>query len=294
MLRSMTGYGHDSRSIGPIQFTVGMKSVNHRYAEIVLRLPREWNHMEERLRRMLQGRLKRGRVEVTIAAERSGDAAFEAVVDWPLADAYVDAANRLAARYGIPPERGLTVNELLAAPGVFSHREAAPPDEAEETLCACAESALSALLHMRETEGRFLAEDARRKLSGIEALLERMRETTPAVVEEYRAKLQERIETLLGGNVPVDRDRLAAEAAYFAERTGIDEELTRLASHAEQFAAMMSLDEPVGRKLDFLLQEMNREANTIGSKANHAGLAALVVDMKAELEKLREQVQNVE
>lgn len=290
----MTGYGHDSRTVGSIAFTVGMKSVNHRYAEIVFRLPREWNHMEDRLRRLLQGRLQRGRVEVSIAAERAGGASLEAAVDWPLADAYVEAAKQAAERYGIPPERGLTVSELLAAPGVFATREAALPEEAEEALLDCAERALTALIRMRETEGRFLTEDARRKLKGIEALLERMRERAPAVVEAYRAKLQERAAQLLGEGIPVDRDRLAGEIAIFAERTGIDEELTRLASHAEQFASLVGADEPVGRKLDFLLQEMNREANTIGAKANDAGLAALVVEMKAELEKLREQVQNVE
>jgi uncharacterized protein (TIGR00255 family) len=290
----MTGYGHDSRSVGSLSFAVDMKSVNHRYLEVMIRLPREWSLMEEPLRRLVQSRLKRGRVDVAVSVERSVEAARLASIDWPLAQAYVDAAKQLAERFGFPPDQRLTVSELLMVPGVFAEREDTLPEEAGECLLATAEAALDRLSLMRETEGRYVSEDARRKLSGIELLLERMQETAPMVVLEHRGKLQERIEQLLGGSVPVDPDRLAAEVAYFAERTGIDEELTRLRSHTAQFASLFSSTEPTGRKLDFLLQEMNREANTIGSKANHTGLSAMAVDLKAELEKLREQVQNFE
>lgn len=293
-MRSMTGYGHDSASLGTLTFTVEMKSVNHRYSEVVCRLPREWGHAEDRLRRLVQSRVKRGRVDVAVSVERAGTAARQAVVDWPLAEAYIDAAKRLSERFGEAVGRAPTAAELLSVPGVFSLREEEAPDDAEDVLLACAERALERLMAMRETEGRFLAADAAVKLKTIEAAVARMRAMAPSVAAAYRDRLRERIAKLLGGEAPVDEDRLSAEVAYFAERSAIDEELTRLESHAAQFAALLRETEPVGRKLDFLLQEMNREANTIGSKANDAELAAIVVDVKAELEKLREQTQNFE
>jgi len=289
----MTGYGRDSRSVGPLTFTVEMKSVNHRYAEVVCRLPREWNHLEDRLRKLAASRIGRGRVDVTVAVDRTGETPRQAEVDWALAAAYADAANRLKERFALA-ESGLTAWELLKAPGVFSVREDELPDSADDELLACAAGALERLAAMREAEGRFLEADARAKLAAVEERVERIRELAPNVAAEVRERLRERIEQLTGGNAPVDEARLAAEVAYFAERSAIDEELTRLASHAKQFAALLDANEPVGRKLDFLLQEMNREANTIGSKANHAGVSALVVEVKAELEKLREQTQNIE
>ncbi|WP_238392628.1 YicC/YloC family endoribonuclease [Paenibacillus antri] len=292
MLRSMTGYGHDSRSAGNLTFTVDMRSVNHRYSEVACRLPREWSHMEDRLRRLVLARVKRGRVDVSVTVERAADAPRQAAVDWALASAYVDAARQLAERFSLSDGRP-SARELLAAPGVWRVAEDAPPDDAGDRLLECAESALAQLVAMREAEGRYLAEDAAGKLTAVGAAVERMRALAPAVADEYRERLRERIASALGA-APVDEQRLAAEIAYFAERSAIDEELTRLGSHAAQFAELLTSGEPVGRKLDFLLQEMNREANTIGSKANHAALSALAVDVKAELEKLREQSQNFE
>ncbi len=249
--------------------------------------------MEDRLRRLVLSRVKRGRVDVVAAVERASNAPRQADVDWALASAYVDAARRLAERFGLADGRP-TARELLAAPGVWRVAEDAPPDDAEERLLECVEGALEQLVAMREAEGEYLAQDAAGKLANVVAMVDRMRSLAPAVASEYRERLRERIAGLLAGAAPVDEQRLAAEVAYFAERSAIDEELTRLASHAAQFSELLASGEPVGRKLDFLLQEMNREANTIGSKANDAGLAAIVIDLKAELEKLREQSQNIE
>jgi len=270
-----------------------MKSVNHRYAEVVFRLPREWNHLEDKLRKLVVSRIGRGRVDVAVAVDRTGETPRQAAVDWEIAAAYAEAANRLKERFGLA-ESGLTAWELLKAPGVFSVREDELPEGADDELLACAASALERLAAMREAEGQFLAADARAKLAAIEERVARIQGLSAGVTGDYRERLRERIAQLTGGSVPVDEARLAAEVAYFAERSAIDEELTRLASHAKQFAALLGADEPVGRKLDFLLQEMNREANTIGSKANHADVSALVVEVKAELEKLREQTQNIE
>ncbi|HZG75381.1 MAG TPA: YicC/YloC family endoribonuclease, partial [Paenibacillus sp.] len=255
--------------------------------------PREWSHLEDRLRRLALSRVKRGRVDIVVAVERAGDAPRRADVDWALASAYVDAAKRLAERFGLA-DAAPSARELLAAPGVWRVAEDEPPEDAEARLLECAERALEGLVAMREAEGRYLAADAAAKLAVVGELTGRMRELAPTVAGEYRERLRERIAGALDGVAPVDEQRLAVEIAYFAERSSIDEELTRLASHAAQFAELLASSEPIGRKLDFLLQEMSREANTIGSKANHAALSALVVDLKAELEKLREQSQNFE
>jgi uncharacterized protein (TIGR00255 family) len=294
VLKSMTGYGHDSRTCGPLTFTVDLKTVNHRYLEIVFRLPREWSMAEERLRRKIQQRLKRGRVEVSVSVERAPDAVRDMRIDWVLAEQYARAAEMLSERFGISLDRRLTAYELLGLPGIITESDEELPADAEDVLASCVESALLQVMEMREKEGKFLADDARRKLSGIGELIRSMRKLSPEVVNEYRAQLHERISRLLDGSPPLDAERLAQEVAIFAERSAIDEELTRLESHVSHFESLLASEEPVGRKLDFLLQEMNREANTIGSKANHAGLSALAVELKSELEKLREQIQNIE
>lgn len=290
----MTGYGYDSITIGTMSFTVEMKSVNHRYSEVVVRVPRAWSRAEDRLRKLVQSQVKRGRVEVVVAAERSEDADWEANLDRSLAAAYVGAAERLASEFGGRISGTLTAAELLAMPGVFAVREGAMPEDAEDRLLDCAARALGQLVEMRETEGRFLAADASARLRSVAEALEAMRAAAPAAAAELRQRLSERVKELLGGPEPIDEARLAAEIVYYAERSAIDEELTRLASHVAQFSSLLESEEPVGRRLDFLLQEMNREINTIGSKSNHASFTAIVVDMKSELEKLREQTQNIE
>lgn len=290
----MTGYGHSSRSVGPITFIADVKSVNHRYLDMMIRLPREWQRAEDRLRKLISARVRRGRIDLFVAAERTGEQPKEAAVDWQAAQTYVETAKLMEQRFGLDRGPALSAFDLLQLPEVFSFRELPTSAMAEDDLAECVEEALQQLVSMRVTEGRYLAEDCRGKLAVATGVVDRIAALAPAVVEEQRAKLQGRLEQLLGGNMPVDQARLATEIAFFADRASVDEELTRLRSHFSQFEIALRSQEPIGRKLDFLLQEMNREVNTIGSKSNHAAISECVVEVKTELEKLREQIQNME
>lgn len=293
MLRSMTGFGQSIRAAESHTFTVDMKSVNHRHLDIMFRLPREWQQAEDVLRRLIQSRLHRGRIEVTVSAERSENRPRQAVIDWALAEAYRDAGKALANRLHLRSSE-LTLKDFLELPDVIRFQETADAVQGLEQLIQCAEEALDRLVAMREAEGRFLAEDVRAKCSSLAQIVDRMERIAPAVVEQYRSRLHTKLEQLGDAAGTIDPARLAMEVAILAERSAIDEELTRLRSHTEQFVSLFERNEPTGRKLDFLLQEMNREANTIGAKANHLELSNLVVDAKAEIERLREQAQNIE
>ncbi len=254
MSHSMTGYGGAVRSYGGYVVQFEIKSVNHRYAEVVLRMPREWTCYEDGLRRLVQRHIKRGRIDVYISKERDESGTLPYVLNRPVVEAYLKAAGELAKHYGVDAK--LSAKDLLSLPDVLTTpEEAAPAGSAdpgwEQVLTEGLEEALIGLLGMREREGKHLAAD-------------------------LGARLQ------------------PMEVAVFADRSNIDEELIRLKSHFEQCRSLLQAYEPVGRKLDFLIQEMNRETNTIGSKANHLALVNLVVEMKAELEKIREQAANLE
>lgn len=290
----MTGYGQAVRQGGNLRIQVDMKSVNHRFGEISIRLPREWLAFEDRLRRMIAGRIRRGRVEVYVQAERMGDVPAEAAIDWALAGAYRRAAEELKERFSLAGD--LTVSDLLAVPGVVA--AGGTLDAGEETASALAEAvgeALDQLCRMREAEGASLEADLRKRLAVLGGLAEEAARQAPLAVVQMRAKLTQRMRELLAdAGVRLDESRLAMETALMAERSNIDEELTRIRSHLDQFADMLESADPIGRKLDFLIQELNREINTIGSKSAQTELSVLVVEMKAELEKMREQVQNIE
>lgn len=293
MLRSMTGFGSAGRSAAGYRLQADVKSVNHRYLEIGVRMPREWLHLEDALKKRIQREIKRGRIDVFVTIEREGAANRTIEVDWAMAEAYAEAARRLKERLGLAGEPEL--QDFLLLPDLIAVREAAADgrEQAEGELLLCLDDALRQLVSMRETEGAALAADLDKRLRIMREHHAKAAAIAPQVAEEYRTKLAARIRELLG-SVPLDENRLAMEVAVFAERSSIDEELTRLASHLAQFAQLLDSDEPAGRKLDFLIQEMNREVNTIGSKANQSDLSATVVEMKAELEKIREQVQNLE
>lgn len=293
MVRSMTGFGQASRSLAGYTLQIDVKSVNHRYCEVQVRMPREWLKYEDLLKRTAQREIKRGRVDVFVTVEKLASAAGAMEVNWPLAEAYRSAAEQLQQRFGI--EGSMTVQDYLQIPELVTIKEASaiPDEEMEHGWQACMADALKQLMHMRESEGRHLGADAVQRVETMEAMLEQARALSPQSVQEYALKLHSRIQELLQQTL-VDEARLATEVAVFADRSNVDEELTRLQSHFQQCRQLLQSAEPVGRKLDFLVQEMNREVNTIGSKAGHAALTALVVEMKAELEKMREQIQNIE
>lgn len=293
MIRSMTGFGQASGSAGGFAVSIDVRSVNHRYQEVTIRMPREWIVCEDALKKQIQKRLSRGRVDVFITMEREKMNESAVQINWPLLDGYIKAAQAIHDRYNLTDP--ITVKDLLALPDSigFQSEVAEDKDEVINELHNCLSSALDQLLVMRETEGRHLDADLRSRLSNLQSSRTRMITLAPQAVQEYASKLRERVNELLNG-IDLDETRLATEVVLFADRVNIEEELTRLDSHFKQFGQLIGTDEPVGRKLDFLIQEMNREVNTIGSKANQGELVSLVVDMKAELEKMREQVQNIE
>jgi len=290
---SMTGFGQATRSAGGYRLHIDARSVNHRYAEIVVRLPREAQPLEDSLKKTVQQSIKRGRVDVYVTVEKEASFGQKAVIDWPLAEAYVQAAEQLQEKFRLTEP--IRIADLLQIPQLvrLSEAETNDADVLEEELKACLREALEQLVRMREAEGSHLRTDLLNRLAEMERLHRSVRDKAPQVASDYKARLRGRLEELLGA-LPLDESRVVAEAAIFAERSNIDEELTRLASHFIQFSQLIDGGEPPGRRLDFLIQEMNREVNTIGSKANDAEIAGYVVAMKAELEKMREQVQNVE
>jgi uncharacterized protein (TIGR00255 family) len=291
MIRSMTGFGAGHGASGGEALDAEIRSVNHKFCEVKARLPRELAALETEAVKQVRERLARGGVDVSI--RRTGAAGgLVPKVDLELAAAYARAYEELRARLGLAG--GPTVADVAAADGVLKLEERALDlGAAREALRAALSAALDGLVAMRAREGEALARDLEARLSAVEALVARAAALVPRSVEHLRARLAERIEELTRG-VPLDPARLAQEAALLADRTDVTEEVTRLGSHLAQARALLRSGEPAGRKLDFLVQEMHREVNTIGSKSQSAEIAALVVSAKAEVERLREQVQNVE
>ncbi|UQZ36331.1 YicC family protein [Paenibacillus sp. PK3_47] len=295
---SMTGYGQSSLQFGGYKITFEVKSVNNRYCEVVLRMPRNWTGYEDMLRRKVQSHIKRGRVDVIINREVTEEAASVQVLNRPAVNSYLKAAEILKREFGVSGE--LTIREILSMPGVMELKDEAAAEavhaleDYSEVLESGLELSLQSLLEMRAREGRHLAADLTMRLGRLEELHAEMAALAPTVVNEYRDKLRQRLSVLNDGTFPFEEHKFGMEIAIFADRCNIDEELTRLYSHFEQCRALLLSNEPAGRKLDFLIQEMNRETNTIGSKCNHLTLANLTLEMKAELEKIREQAANIE
>ncbi|MFZ5923871.1 MAG: YicC/YloC family endoribonuclease [Bacillota bacterium] len=292
MPNSMTGYGRGTRAGSGLAITVEVRSTNHRYRDISVRLPRELSEFEDRVRFLVAQGLARGHVDVAVALEEIGAGLRTVEVRSELADAYYSAATDLAARLGLPG--GIGVEALLMLPEVVALRPASlDVDAAWDALQGALSDAVRAMCEMRASEGVRLAEDVIHRTGQIEQLIARISERSPVVVEEYRARLQARLRDLLA-DVPIDEGRIAMETAIYAEKSNITEELVRLKSHCEQVRAVMAGVEPAGRRLEFLVQEMHREVNTIGSKSQDVEISRQVVEIKSELEKIREQIQNIE
>jgi len=294
MIQSMTGYGQAIQSCGNYRLHIELKSVNHRYLDLYIRLPREWLHMEDALKSILRSSLQRGKIEMFVVIDREAGRGHIAEVDDSLAAAYLQAARQLQANLDL--NGSLTIQDLLQLPDVVRIKDGLNSDEANEIceqLLVCTQAALKDLLIMRNQEGRTLQADLSGKIHRLELIRHTMQQYAPEINENYRKKLTVRMQALLA-EAPVDEQRILQEAAIFADRSNIDEELTRLESHFQQFSLLLKSKESIGRKLDFLLQEMNREVNTVCTKANDTKLAGQMIDVKAELEKIREQVQNIQ
>ena len=290
-MRSMTGYGRCQIAEDGREMTVEVKSVNHRFLDLSYRLGRELTFLDDAVRSGVSAKLARGHVDVFVSYANHRQDAREVRVDTALARAYREAMEELAATVGAGVMPSLA--EYARMPDVLTVQAGAEDQQAVRELFTRALSgALDALIAMREQEGQRLREDVLEKTANLEALRDQIATRAPLVVNDYRDRLRQRVSQLLEGEI--DETRLATEIALFADRAAIDEELVRLVSHIAQVRKTVEQQEPVGRKLDFLVQELGREVNTIGSKAQDTEIAQWVVQAKGEIEKLREQVQNIE
>lgn len=291
-MNSMTGYGKFIVAESDRQITVEIKSVNNRYLDINCRIPKALSAVEDTIKRTIKKYLRRGSVDVFFNYENNSPQGKRIIVDGILADAYIEASKKLAAEYGI--ENDFSVTDLMRTQEVIKIDSEAEDEQLLKTLAEkCTEGAVKELNRMRATEGKTIADDLAKIVANIGEALSKAEQRAPKVVEEYSQKLRAKITELLSG-VEIDEVRLLNETAFFADKADINEEISRLHSHIAQFTSALSSDQPQGRNLDFISQEMGREINTMGSKSNDTELTNLVVYMKNELEKIKEQIRNVE
>jgi len=292
MIRSMTGYGGAKGASGKIGISVEVKCVNNRYLDCTVKIPRVFVSFEEALKQVVQSRISRGKVDVFVTMDSSNADDVEIKLNRPLAEAYLSALTAMASDYGLGG--GVTAIDLSRFPDVLqAEKREADAEQLCAAISAVLEEALEGFDGMRAREGEKLCRDITARLDAIEKLTVAAEEISPRSVAEYRKKLGARMQEVLQ-SAGVDEARILTEAAIFADRVSINEETVRLRSHIAQLRGMLGSSEPVGRRIDFLVQEFNREANTIGSKGNDAEMSRVVVDLKAEIEKIREQAQNIE
>ena len=292
MVKSMTGYGRCEETVGGRRITIELKSVNHKYFEFSPRVTRGYGFLEDKLKTYVQSRVARGKIDLFLSIETLEDADVIVSVNHSLAAGYIAALREITERYKLPDT--VTVNSLSRYSDIFSVHKA-PEDE--EAIWAAVktvlEKAVDAFIAMRETEGRRLYDDVMSRAAVILELVGKIEARSPETVKEYRERLEAKLREVLS-DTTIDEQRILTEAAIFADKVAVAEETVRLRSHFEQLKALLNAEEPSGRKMDFLVQEMNRETNTIGSKASDSQIAYMVVDIKAEIEKIREQIQNIE
>jgi uncharacterized protein (TIGR00255 family) len=288
----MTGYGRGEVDHGGAKLSVELNSVNRKQSDIVVNLPRDLAELEPRIRQIINERISRGRMNVLVTLQESANGARKLALDTGLARSYHEAMLTLQKELSAPGE--ITIGTILQAPGVMrSPEHSIDAAEAWPVLQQALAAALAELIKMREREGKHLAKDLIHRLKVLRKEIKEVRASYPDVVKKYRSALLERIEKA-GLNLPIDDERLLKEVSFFADRSDISEELTRLESHLAQFAHHLRKNEPVGRTLEFITQEIFRELNTLGAKSNDAAISQHVVACKSELEKIREQIQNLE
>ena len=291
-MRSMTGYGRGESDHAGTKISVELNSVNRKQSDIVINLPRDLAMLEPRIRQAINEKISRGRMNVMIGLQESANGASALALDTALARSYHEAMLTLQKELSAPGE--ITIGTILQAPGVMrSPEHTVNADDAWPVVERALTTALGDLIKMREREGKHLAKDLIRRLKTLRAGTKEIRKLYPEVVKKYRAVLRERLEKA-GLDLPLDDERLLKEVTIFADRSDISEELTRLESHLAQFAHHLRKNEPVGRTLEFITQEIFRELNTLGAKSNDAAISQHVVACKSELEKIREQIQNLE
>ncbi len=291
MLRSMTGFGHCEYTEQDITFTIEIKTVNHRYSDIFLRMPKQISAFEELIRSLASAKIQRGKIDIYITYNNKSSDFQEVMIDEGLAKAYCDSMRKISVNLGLRDD--ISATSLARFPDILKVEKQDNNEEVGKILEKAFSLALDELLQMRTREGEKLKESLLLNLSVIETYIGKICEKAPFVVKEYKEKLEARLSELIDLQ-KVDPGRIATEVAMFADKCSIDEELVRLRSHIMQMRDMLDAGSPVGKKADFLIQEMNREVNTIGSKASDIDITRNVVELKSEIEKLREQIQNIE
>ena len=292
MIKSMTGYGRCEHIDENRKIVIDIRSVNHRYCDITVKVPRAYGYLEEKIKEFMSGEISRGKVEIFVYIENYTNDDKVITLDHVLSENYYNVLKELKETYNLKNEIGLS--DLSRFSDIFiTRQQEEDKDKVWELVSSCLKAAVEDFVAMRLREGERLRENLAARAEAIQGLIAEIETRTPQIVAEYSQKLKDRMTELLG-NFQIDESRLLTEVVIMADRVCIDEELVRLKSHFTELEKILALSEPVGRKLDFLVQEINRETNTIGSKANDFGIAKNVVEIKSEIEKLREQIQNIE
>ncbi len=291
MIKSMTGYGKANLSKDKREYQVEIKSVNHRYLDICVKMPRVLSYLEEEVKKQISSQIKRGKVDVFITFENNSVEDKEIKINTEIAKIYIEELKKLAKQENILDN--IEVTEISKLPDVLTIQNNQEDETIKEALLDAVSNATENLVQMRSIEGNKMADDLVARIQGIKEKVEEISSLSTGLIEEYVVKLEGRIKEILK-NQDIDETRLAQEVVIYADKCSIEEEVTRLKSHISQFEKLIKTDEAIGKKLDFIIQEMNRETNTIGSKANNLEITNGVIDIKTELENIREQVQNIE
>ena len=291
MIKSMTGYGKGNISENLRNYQVEIKSVNHRYLDISVKMPRVLSYLEEDVKKVISSKVKRGKIDVFITFENSSTEGKEIKINNEIAKMYINQLKQLAEEENILAN--IEVTEISKYPDVLSIQNTQDDEQIKKELIEATTIATDKLVQMRQVEGSKMAEDLLKRIEKTNQKIEKISGLSTGLIEEYVVKLENRIKEILK-NHEIDESRLAQEVVIYADKCSIEEEVTRLKSHISQFKELINSDDAVGKKLDFIIQEMNRETNTIGSKANNLEITNGVIDIKTEIENIREQVQNIE
>ncbi len=292
MIKSMTGYGRGEYDNEDRSYTVEIRSVNHKYSDVSIKMPKSLSFLEENVKKQVLNEIRRGKIDIYVNFSNNSEKGKNIKINQGLASEYIREIKKIAENNDINSQ--INVMELIKLPDVLAIENNTDEELLWQELSKALDIAIENLARMRQKEGETIAEDIKVRLSQIEENIQKICTYSDGLVQDYVVKLRERINELLNGDMPVDETRLAQEIVIYSDKTSIQEELTRLKSHIEQFYLFLNESGQIGKKMDFLVQEMNRETNTIGSKANKLEITRLVVEIKTIIEDIREQVQNIE
>ena len=290
-MKSMTGFGRASLESNGKNYIIEIKTVNNKYSDITVKSPKRLSFMEDKIRKQIANRITRGKVEVSVSFFDFSNKSKNVVLNKEIAKEYIKQLREIADENNL--SENISIVEIAKLPDILNSIDSDNDEEIASEALQCLNMALDSLIEMRKTEGENIKQDLLVRIERVQNLVDKIAENSKGIVEEYVSKLEKRVKEILKTDV-VDENRIAQEAVIYADKTSIEEELTRLNSHIVQFKELVNSDGPVGKKLDFMIQEMNRETNTIGSKAGSGEITKAVIDLKVELEDIREQIQNIE